>query len=107
MANPYEPYTPTARRRRIDGLGPAAVRAYLLAHGWTEHPSFDPRVTSFEHAGVEASLLVPLADTLFGDLGLRSAEAINVLSHLEDREPIDIIADIEALDGVDTQEGRS
>jgi hypothetical protein len=97
MSNPYDPYTPTARRRRIGGLGPKAIRAYLLAHGWTEHP-LGPRVTSFQHAGIDATLLVPVADALFSDLGLRAAEVINVLSRFEDREPIEIIADIEDLD---------
>ena len=80
---------------RVTQVRSAAVRAYLLAHGWTALPAEQPNLLPFESpAGEDApAVRVPVMEDA-RDYPQRMVELLTDVALAEDRYAVEVLNDI-------------
>ncbi len=85
--------------RAADLVGVAAIRDYLLSHGWVERPSDWPNGLRFEHttrkydSGDPMYLLIPELESL-SDYAFQVDRVIRALGIIEKRPEADVLHDL-------------
>lgn len=77
----------------------AAIRDYLLSHGWVQYPYARPQGLYFEHSTLKTDdgepliLVIPSSETL-GDYAFHVERIVRTLSRDEGRSEADVLHDL-------------